>query len=393
MSDTHEGYLLIADITGYTQYLSESELEHAQETITALLELLVEKTRPPLIISRLAGDAVISYGLREGFFQGQTLVEKIEDTYVTFRKAIERLVLNNSCHCNACANISNLDLKFFVHYGTFGIQHISDHNELLGSDVNLIHRLLKNSVTEKTGVKAYALYSEAAARQLGVESLLGSMIAHHESYEHLGEVKVWVQDMAPVWQEKRNSVAVNVPVDRIWRRYMVDIKLPREQVWDYLTQPQYHNILIQADKIELTTGDHGRVAPGSVYQCYHGDKVIPQTILEWSPFDRMIVKVLAPWFPSVSFLAEYRLDPISSGTRLTRAITKPSGPFLPRLVLILMAPVFDRMMAPFYTTFARQIERDAGQQVAALEERGEFTGEQIRQEAEASLQELAKPSQ
>jgi hypothetical protein len=97
MSKTPEGYLLIADITGYTRYLSESELEHAQETLTALLELLVENTRPPLVISRLAGYAVISYGLREDFFQGQTLIEKIEDTCVTFRKAIERLVLNNGC--------------------------------------------------------------------------------------------------------------------------------------------------------------------------------------------------------------------------------------------------------------------------------------------------------
>jgi hypothetical protein len=36
MSKTHEGYLLIADITGYTRYLTESELEHAQETLAAL---------------------------------------------------------------------------------------------------------------------------------------------------------------------------------------------------------------------------------------------------------------------------------------------------------------------------------------------------------------------
>ena len=147
MSKTFEGYLLIADITGYTRYLSESELEHAQDTLTALLELLVENTRPPLVISRLAGDAVISYGLREDFFQGQTFIEKIEDTYVTFRKTIERLALNNTCRCNACANISNLDLKFFIHYGTFGIQRISDYDELVGSDIILLHRLLKNSVT------------------------------------------------------------------------------------------------------------------------------------------------------------------------------------------------------------------------------------------------------
>jgi hypothetical protein len=64
MAKTQDGYLLIADISGYTLYLSKSELEHAQEILTALLELLVDHTRPPLVISRLAGDAVISYGLR-----------------------------------------------------------------------------------------------------------------------------------------------------------------------------------------------------------------------------------------------------------------------------------------------------------------------------------------
>jgi hypothetical protein len=75
MSRTLEGYLLIADITGYPRYSSKSELVHAQETLTALLELLVENTRPPLVISRLAGDAVISCGLRENFFHGQSFIE------------------------------------------------------------------------------------------------------------------------------------------------------------------------------------------------------------------------------------------------------------------------------------------------------------------------------
>ncbi len=243
MSETHNGYFLIADITGYTKYLSESELEHAQDTLTALLQLLVENTRPPLVISRLAGDAVISYGLRENFFHGQALIEKIEDTYVAFRKAIERLVLNNTCRCNACANISNLDLKFFIHYGTFGIQQISDHDELVGSDINLLHRLLKNSVEEKTGVRAYALFTEAAVQQMDVDGLVDGMTRHTESYEHLGEVTVWIQDMHPVWEKKRSAVTATFPTEQIWRQYEVNIRMPREQVWDYLIQPEFRNSL------------------------------------------------------------------------------------------------------------------------------------------------------
>ena len=385
MSKTHEGYLLIADITGYTRYLSESELEHAQETLTALLELLVENTRPPLVISRLAGDAVISYGLRSDFFQGQTFIEKIEDIYVMFRRAIERLVLNNTCRCNACANISLLDLKFFIHYGAFGIQRISNHSELVGSDINLVHRLLKNSVTETTGFRAYALYTDAAIRMLDVGDLVETMTLYHEVYEHLGEVKVWVQDMHPVWERKRSATAVTFPSGRIFTRFEVDIHMPRERVWDYLIQPEFRNTLIGSDRMEIANISNGRIAPGSVYQCYHGDKLVPQTILEWQPFESMIVRELSPLLPEVSAISEYRLDPVEGGTRLTKTSARPTGPLLGRILLRSLTPVFIPLIKRAFETFKHQIESDYRAHYEALEEEAEITAEQIRESAADSL--------
>lgn len=395
MSKTHQGYFLIADITGYTQFLSESELEHAQETLTALLELLVENTNPPLVISRLAGDAVISYGLRESFFQGQTLIEKIEDTYVAFRKTIERLVLNNTCRCNACANISNLDLKFFIHYGAFGIQRLSVHDELIGSDVNLLHRLLKNSITEKTGIRAYALFSEVAIRQLGVEELVEGMTPHAETYEHLGEVKVWVQDMRPVWEKKRDAVAVVFPTDRLWTQFAIDIGLPRGRAWDYLIQPEFRNTLMGTDRMEISNTKEGRIAPDSIYQCYHGDKLVPQTILEWQPFESMIVKELFPMSHAVSFLAEYRLESIEGGTRLTRSMTKPMGPIFWSTLLRLMMPLFRRINEQNFAKFVKQIEEDSRAHGGVSDggpviSGAEITGEQIREAAGASLRPSAE---
>ena len=59
------GFILIADITGYTAYLNDSELEHAQGTLTDLLELLIDHTRSPLIISRLEGEAYHALGRYE----------------------------------------------------------------------------------------------------------------------------------------------------------------------------------------------------------------------------------------------------------------------------------------------------------------------------------------
>jgi hypothetical protein len=385
MSKTHEGYLLIADITGYTQYLSESELEHAQDTLTALLELLVENTGPPLVISRLAGDAVISYGLREDFFQGQPFIEKIEDTYVTFRKAIERLVLNNTCQCNACANISNLDLKFFIHYGTFGLQRISDHDELVGSDINLLHRLLKNSVTEATGVRAYALYTEAALGQLDVEGLAEAMAPHQESYEHLGDVKVWVQDMHPVWVEKRESTTVRFPEEDIWSSIEVDLDMPRERAWDYLIQPKYRNSLIGSDRMEIANRLDGRIAPGSVYQCYHGDKLVPQTILEWQPFERMLVKEVSPFSPKTGGISEYHLETVEGGTKLTKKMARPFGPLLGRLAMHLMRPLVTPMLQRAIEKFKSEVEADYQAHLETHGRVAEFSEEKIREEAAASL--------
>lgn len=36
-SETEHGYLILADISGYTSYLAQVELEHAQEILTDLL--------------------------------------------------------------------------------------------------------------------------------------------------------------------------------------------------------------------------------------------------------------------------------------------------------------------------------------------------------------------
>ena len=47
MTAPQTGYLVIVDISGYTAFLSQSELEHARDSLNSLLGLLVEYTRRP----------------------------------------------------------------------------------------------------------------------------------------------------------------------------------------------------------------------------------------------------------------------------------------------------------------------------------------------------------
>ena len=57
-----------------------------------------------------------------------------------------RYVAANLCPCDGCAQADNLKLKFVAHVGEVATQTIGDRRKLVGIDVILVHRLLKNPV-------------------------------------------------------------------------------------------------------------------------------------------------------------------------------------------------------------------------------------------------------
>lgn len=329
----NRGFILIADITGYTVYLSQSELEHAQGTLTQLLELLIEHTRPPLRISGLEGDAVLSYALDTAFFSAQTFIESIESTYIAFRRAIGLMVLNNTCQCNACANVSSLDVKFLVHHGSFVIQRVGNIAQLLGADINLIHRLLKNSVTATTGIRAYLLCTDETIAALGIDPASEAMVHHQETLTDLGGVSLWVKDMDPVYQARRDEGNVTYAEKEAVTTLEVEIEMPRELVWDYLNQSEFRNLVIQSDSYEVLARQAGKVGPGSTYQCYHGKMVVPQLVVEWRPFERVLLSQRLPFSGRpVHVLIDFRLTPTEVGTRLTETAARVTGPVAKRFM-------------------------------------------------------------
>ena len=332
------GFFLIADITGYTWYLSESELEHAQQTLTDLLELVVEQTRPPLTVAQLEGDAVLSYAFGEGFVTAQTFLERIEETYVEFRRAIDLMVLNNTCRCNACANVSGLDLKFLVHYGSFAIQPVGDIRQLVGTDVNLVHRLLKNSVTADTGISAYLLLTESAVDALGLDSDTEETVAHLEVVPDFGGITVMVKDMHPIYEAtKRVERAFYRPED-VLMTVVTEIPIPLEHVWNYANQSQFRNVIIGSDSYEVLDRKRGRVAAGSTYQCYHGKMIVTQLVMEWLPFERVVLQQLIP-LPGkrpTQTIIDFQFAQIDEGTRFSQTATKPIGPLFQRSLARIM---------------------------------------------------------
>ena len=387
MTEAQSGYLLLADISGYTAFLNDSELEHARDTLTDLLGLLIDHTKPPLVLSKLEGDAVFSYTWgEESFKDGQTLVELIEATYVAFRRAIELMVMNNTCQCAACANVSTLDLKFFVHHGTFAQQELRGQAELVGTNVTLVHRLMKNHVKEKTGIAAYTLYTDAAIQRLGVAGIAETMTPHVESLDHLDDVQLWVQDMHPVWERRRAEHRVDFHPSFTADG---DIGLPPEVVWSYLRQPSYRSVIVGADRVSVDRRKAGRVGSESQFQCFHGKHVLSQVILEWTPFERIVSQdtETMPLLNKLTWKNEFRLVPTESGTHLAISLGGFEGPWLPRKAAELMLSRGGGQIEGNLREFATLAESDWAEQRAGDREAPsiELTPELIRDAASGGL--------
>jgi uncharacterized protein YndB with AHSA1/START domain len=282
------------------------------------------------------------------------------------------MMLNDGCGCNACVNVSNLDLKFFVHYGRFGIQRLSAHDELVGSDVNLIHRLLKNHVTEETGFRAYSLFTDAAIQEMGLQQACEMMTQMREAYEHLGEVVIWVQDMQPVWKAGSEKLRIPFPEEQVAIQVVTEIAMPPELVWDYLAALEFRRILLGADRAEVVERKNGRVAEGTAYRCYHGDRLTISTVLEWRPFERLVTQDLIALPGRPLILCEYRLEPVDMGTRLTMSFARPTGGLLARIMLNAMVGRMRGIFLQQVKEFKDAIERDREGQVAIQEAVGEL---------------------
>jgi len=57
---TDHGFLVLADVSGFTAFVTTTELEHGSEIIAALLDEVIEHLSPPLEIQEIEGDAVFA---------------------------------------------------------------------------------------------------------------------------------------------------------------------------------------------------------------------------------------------------------------------------------------------------------------------------------------------
>lgn len=277
------GYLLIADISGYTSFVARTELEHSHEILSDLLGVVCEQIEALLTIHKLEGDAVFAYAAEAKIPRGETLLELIEATYVSFRDKQVSMKRATTCTCNACLNIPSLDLKFITHHGEYILQQVRDIREMVGSDVNLVHRLLKNSVTEATGWHAYMLFTEACLEHMHMQ--LEDAHQQTETYEHLTEVRTYSLDLHKRYHEIVEARRVFLEKDEADVVLVLNFTVPPPVAWDWMQNPAKRNLW--GGDVQWSSGNRprGRTGSGASNHCAHGKGVLIESVLDWRPFE------------------------------------------------------------------------------------------------------------
>jgi uncharacterized protein YndB with AHSA1/START domain len=282
MSSITRGFLLIADVSGYTRYLGGVELDHAQDILADLLGSVVANTSV-MRIAKLEGDAVFCHA-PAGAIDGAALVDTIESCYFAFTRRLRTIAHLTTCACNACSKLDGLDLKFVVHFGQYATHVVADREELVGYDVILVHRLLKNRIADATGTRGYALLTMPAIEELGLQQFAERLTPLQVNVEG-DAIDVRVLDLTARWSELQRT---NRIVDDPEVEVCADVEASPAEVWRVMAAAAE-----RPNWISVSTGveqHNARGVPGvgTVNHCFHGSQ--PSTtdeVVDWAPFEHL----------------------------------------------------------------------------------------------------------
>jgi hypothetical protein len=354
---TEPACLLIADISGYTGYLAGVEIDHAQDILADLMGTIVSSLRPAFRLAKLEGDAAFTFAITDRI-DGSLLLDTIERCYFGFRRRRRDVRQATSCECNACVRIPDLNLKFVVHHGEILRQRVAGREELLGSDVIVVHRLLKNEVVATTGIEAYAVFTQACVDVMDIDVAELGMRAASETYEHIGSVSLWVHDLERRWQEEESRTRVVVDDRAAAYRMVATTSAPPQVAWEFVTTPG-RRMGWQAGITGMEVIAAGnRRGVGATNHCMHGKEAVVEELLDWRPYDYFTYRntIPTPAGP-IHLLATTEFEPLSDGTRIETRFAAPKAA-KERAVAEQMAAQFDELLRTSGANLARALEAE-----------------------------------
>jgi hypothetical protein len=180
--------IFIPDISGYTKFVNDTEIEHSQHIIEELIEVIIESNVLNLQVNEIEGDAVLFYRFGNPP-TAHDIAEQSRKIFTEFHKYLKIIERDRVCHCGACSTASNLTLKIIVNYGNLRLSHIKGHQQLIGKSNIVAHRLMKNEIRENEYVlMSDDYYSKLQPGEAAAQFNWDQIQSGKGTYEHIGDV-------------------------------------------------------------------------------------------------------------------------------------------------------------------------------------------------------------
>jgi hypothetical protein len=207
--------LLIADIGGYTTYMRthRMSLAHAEVNTSRLLERVIDAA-PEFDLIEVEGDAAF-LSRPADTLSDDAVVAATFGVAAAMHRAFHverRYVARNLCPCKGCTEVDQLRLKFVAHIGEVATQTIRQQRKLVGIDVILVHRMLKNAV----GIPEYVLLSEDLHR-LRDATLAVPEQEVVQDLEGIGPTRAYAVDVADLADPERQPIPDPTMLARLGR--------------------------------------------------------------------------------------------------------------------------------------------------------------------------------
>jgi hypothetical protein len=182
--DVKPAFLYIPDISGYTQFINNTNIKYSRKLIHELLEIIVDSNILNLKIAEIQGDAILFYKLGT-----PPCISKLESqakrTFINFQESLERMRMKYDLLRKA----PTLSLKIIVHFGIVGTIEIKNIVKLLGSDMVLAHRILKNNIKEKEYLLMTSQYINSQSPVMMEKSFSWTDVkSGKKTYDYLGTI-------------------------------------------------------------------------------------------------------------------------------------------------------------------------------------------------------------
>ena len=223
--------LFIADISGFTRFINETEISHSSHIISELLELVISENTMDLKIAEIEGDAVFFY--KEGPIpELKEIVEQSKKMFAAFHEHLKVYARDRICQCGACVGATELGLKFVSHNGDVLFQNIQNRLQLMGKDVTLAHKFLKNNID----ISNYILVSDNF--KIEGSDLEGLTINKSvDTYDGAGEVTFNYLSL-----EKVKNQIIAAPIIKI-RKQRTDSPLVKELIIEAPIKTVHANLI------------------------------------------------------------------------------------------------------------------------------------------------------